>query len=136
MNASVLVVSNDAVLRALLLRVVGRLDGLTVAGAVDEAAAVAAVRRERPAMAVIDADGPRADALLAKLSLVGEGTLVAVSATAWPGTAEAENLLMAGASAVLPKPSGRSSVTLAGDLAAVYAACIHDIHRSRKGAPA
>lgn len=120
----VLVVSADEAVLGLLGRLIEPAKGLTLCGSASETSAVSEARRTRPDLIVLDADPSGAEgasALLGKLSLVCEATLVVVSSTAWPGTKEAESLLDAGAEAVYPKPSGRSGLSLAGPAGAAYA---------------
>ncbi len=77
--------------------------------------AVAVARRDHPDVIAIDADSiPDAKSLIAALSLVARAVVVAVAHDAWPGSQAAGAWRRAGADAVLPKPSGRASPTLAG----------------------
>jgi hypothetical protein len=77
--------------------------------------AVAVVRQDHPDIIAIDADSIHdAKSLIGALSLLTRSVVVAVAHEAWPGSEAAGALRRAGADAVLPKPSGRASPTLAG----------------------
>jgi hypothetical protein len=77
--------------------------------------AVAIVRRDRPDILAVDTDSVReAHALIGGLSLLTPARLVALAHQAWPGSRASAEWRKAGADAVLAKPSGRASPTLAG----------------------
>jgi ActR/RegA family two-component response regulator len=81
----------------------------------DLAVAVAAARHDRPDIVAVDADSVRdSQSLIGALSLLTEARIVALAHQAWPTSRAAVEAFMAGADAVLPKPSGRASPTLAG----------------------
>ena len=77
--------------------------------------AIALARHELPDSVAIDADSV-ADAkpLMATLAVVTRSVTVALARHVWPGTEAADAWRDAGADAVLPKPSGAASPTLAG----------------------
>ena len=77
--------------------------------------AVAVSRRDRPDILAIDVDSVRyARSLIGAVSLATSSIIVAVSSDAWPGSDAAFAWHRTGADAVLPKPSGPASPTLAG----------------------
>jgi hypothetical protein len=77
--------------------------------------AVAAIRHDQPDILAVDTDSIRdAQSLIGALSLLTRARIVALAHQAWPGSRAAGEWRMAGADAVLPKPSGRASPTLAG----------------------
>ncbi len=77
-----------------------------------------------------------AGALIAALSLVTRSLVVAVAHQAWPGSDAASAWLRAGADAVLPKPSGTCSPSLAGADREAYAEWFVALARSlRRDAP-
>jgi hypothetical protein len=84
--------------------------------------AVAAVRHDQPDILAVDTDSIRdAQSLIGALSLLTQARIVALAHQAWPGSRAAGEWRMAGADAVLPKPSGRASPTLAGPDGDAYA---------------
>jgi CheY-like chemotaxis protein len=97
--------------------------------------AVAAVRRDQPDILAIDADSIRdPQSLIGALSLLTQARVVALAHQAWPGSRAAAEWRMAGADAVLPKPSGRASPTLAGLDGDAYARWFIAIaHRTASG---
>jgi hypothetical protein len=77
--------------------------------------AVASARHDRPDIVVVDTDSIRdSQSLIGALSLLTQARIVAMGHQAWPASRSAGEWRMAGADAVLPKPSGRASPTLAG----------------------
>lgn len=77
--------------------------------------AIAMTSQDRPDILAIDADSIHdARSLIGALSLLTRSVVVAVAHDAWPGSQAACAWRRAGADAVLPKPSGRASPTLAG----------------------
>jgi hypothetical protein len=77
--------------------------------------AVASARHDRPDILAVDTDSIRdPQSLIGALSLLTRARIVALAHQAWPGSRAAGEWRMAGADAVLPKPSGRASPTLAG----------------------
>ena len=77
--------------------------------------AVAAARHDHHDILAVDTDSVRdSQSLNGALSLLTQARIVAVAHQAWPGSRAAAEWRMAGADAVLPKPSGRASPTLAG----------------------
>ena len=77
--------------------------------------AVVISRRDRPDILAIDVDSVRyARSLIGAVSLTTSSTIVAISSEAWPGSDAAFAWHRTGADAVLPKPSGPASPTLAG----------------------
>jgi hypothetical protein len=84
--------------------------------------AVASVRQDQPDILAVDTDSIRdAQSLIGALSLLTKARIVALAHQAWPGSRASAEWRMAGADAVLPKPSGRASPTLAGPDAGAYA---------------
>ena len=77
--------------------------------------ALAAVHHERPDIVAVDTDSVRdSQSLIGALALLTRARIVALAHQAWPGSRAAAEWRMAGADAVLSKPSGRASPTLAG----------------------
>jgi|SRR5690349_14908594 len=77
--------------------------------------AVAIGRRDRPEILAIDVDSIRdARSLIGTASLAMRSIVVAIASDAWPGSETSAAWRRAGADAVLPKPSGPVSPTLAG----------------------
>jgi hypothetical protein len=99
--------------------------------------AVALARRDLPDVLAIDADSiVEAKSLIATLSLVTRSIVVAVAHQAWPGSESADAWRHAGADAVLPKPSGAASPSLAGADREAYSQWFADLIRaSRENAP-
>jgi hypothetical protein len=99
--------------------------------------AVAVARQDLPDVLAVDTDSiVEAKPLIATLSLVTPGIVVAVARQAWPGSEAADLWRQAGADAVLPKPSGAASPSLAGADREAYAQWFADLVRtSRENAP-
>jgi hypothetical protein len=77
--------------------------------------AVAIARSNRPDVLAVDVDSVRhARSLISAISLATTSIVVAISCEAWPGSEAAGAWRRLGADAVLPKPSGPASPTLAG----------------------
>jgi len=77
--------------------------------------AVAAARHDHPDVLAVDTDSIRdSQSLIGALSLLTQARVVALAHQSWPGSRAAAEWRMAGADAVLPKPSGRAAPTLAG----------------------
>jgi hypothetical protein len=77
--------------------------------------AIASTRHDRPNIVAVDTDSVRdSQSLIGALSLLTQARIVAMGHQAWPASRAAGEWRMAGADAVLPKPSGRASPTLAG----------------------
>jgi hypothetical protein len=90
--------------------------------------AVAVSRRDRPDILAIDVDSVRyARSLIGAASLTTGSIIVAVSSEAWPGSDAAFAWHRTGADAVLPKPSGPASPTLAGADRDAYARWFFDL---------
>ena len=99
--------------------------------------AVAVARHGLPDVLAIDTDSiVEAKPLIATLSLVTRSIVVAVARQAWPGSEAADLWRQAGADAVLPKPSGAASPSLAGADREAYAQWFADLVRTlRENAP-
>jgi hypothetical protein len=99
--------------------------------------AVAVARHDLPDVLAVDTDSiVEAKPLIATLSLVTRSIVVAVARQAWPGSEAADAWRDAGAEAVLPKPSGAASPSLAGADREAYAQWFADLVRtSRENAP-
>jgi CheY-like chemotaxis protein len=99
--------------------------------------AVAVARHDLPDVLAIDTDSiVEAKPLIATLSLVTRSIVVAVARQAWPGSEAADLWRQAGADAVLPKPSGAASPSLAGADREAYAQWFADLVRtSQENAP-
>ncbi len=96
-------------------------DGWVIRRANDEDAIIIG-RRDRPDILAIDVDAVRdAKSLIMAASLATRAIVVALAAGAWPGSDASGAWRRAGADAVLPKPSGPVSPTLAGADRAAYA---------------
>jgi hypothetical protein len=94
---------------------------------------IALARRGVPDVFAVDTDSvAEAPALITTLSLVTRSIVVAVGHRAWPGSEEAEAWRRAGADAVLPKPSGAASPSLAGADREAYALWFVDLVRSSR----
>jgi CheY-like chemotaxis protein len=77
--------------------------------------AIASARHDRPDLVAVDTDSIRdSQSLIGALSLLTQARIVAIASQAWPTSRAAGEWRVAGADAVLPKPSGRASPTLAG----------------------
>jgi CheY-like chemotaxis protein len=109
---------------------------LTVTRAQPEEA-VALARHELPDILAIDTDSiAEAKPLIATLSLVTRSVVVALARQGWPGSEAADALRHAGADAVLPKPSGSASPSLAGADREAYRQWFADLARAtRENAP-
>jgi hypothetical protein len=84
--------------------------------------AVVAARHDQPDLLAVDTDSIRdAQSLIGALSLLTRAHIVALAHQAWPGSRASAEWRMAGADAVLPKPSGRASPSLAGPDGEAYA---------------
>ena len=93
--------------------------------------AVAVARHDLPDVLAIDTDSiVEAKPLIATLSLVTRSIVVAVARQAWPGSEAADAWRQAGADAVLPKPSGAASPSLAGADREAYAQWFADLVRT------
>jgi DNA-binding response OmpR family regulator len=111
MTALVVVTEDDAFATAICALACAELSVTAVH--VEEA--VAAARHDRPDILVVDADSVRdSQSLIGALSLLTQARVVVLAHQAWPTSRAAAEVRMAGADAVLPKPSGRASPTLAG----------------------
>jgi hypothetical protein len=105
---------------------------LTVTRAHAEEAVVVA-KHDLPDVLAIDTDSiVEAKPLIATLSLVTGSIVVAVARQAWPGSEAADGWRDAGADAVLPKPSGAASPSLAGADREAYARWFTDLVRSSR----
>jgi hypothetical protein len=98
--------------------------------------AVAVSRRDRPDILAVDVDSVRyARSLIGAASLTTSSIVVAISSEAWPGSDAAFAWRRTGADAVLPKPSGPASPTLAGADRDAYARWFADlVNRSSENA--
>jgi len=93
--------------------------------------AVAVARHDLPDVLAVDTDSiVEAKPLIATLSLVTRSIVVAVARQAWPGSEAADAWRDAGAEAVLPKPSGAASPSLAGADREAYAQWFADLVRT------
>jgi ActR/RegA family two-component response regulator len=111
MTALVVVTEDDAFAAA--IRALAGADLSVTCVHVEEA--IASARHDRPGIVVIDTDSIRdSQSLIGALSLLTQARIVAMAHQAWPTSRAASEWRMAGADAVLPKPSGRASPTLAG----------------------
>lgn len=98
------------------LRRVNAEDALTIA------------RSNRPDILAVDADSVHhARSLISAISLATPSIVVAISCEAWPGSDAAGAWRRLGADAVLPKPSGPASPTLAGGDRDAFAAWFADL---------
>jgi len=99
--------------------------------------AIAIVQRSLPDVFAIDTDSVvEAGPLITTLSLITRSIVVAVGHNTWPGSENADVWRRAGADAVLPKPSGAASPSLAGADREAYALWFLDLVQSlRENAP-
>jgi hypothetical protein len=98
--------------------------------------AVAVARQVHPDILAVDADSIHdAKSLIGALSLLTRSVVVAVAHEAWPGSEAAGAWRRAGADAVLAKPSGRASPTLAGIDHDAYARWFADLGGAAHVAP-
>lgn len=99
--------------------------------------AIATARQGLPDILGVDMDSVvEARALITTLSLATRSIVVAVAQQAWPGSEAAAAWRRAGADAVLPKPSGAASPSLAGFDRDAYAQWFVDLVRDlREDAP-
>ncbi len=103
-------------MRALLGRLVEGDGGFTVAGtAADGREGIARARELRPDLCLLDLEMPVLGGLdaLPAIRAVADSAVIVVSSIAGPGSAERRACLLAGASAVVAKPSGAVSADLA-----------------------
>lgn len=113
---SVLIVDDSSMMRSLLTRLVEGAGGFTVAGtAADGRQAVERARELLPDLCLLDLEMPVMGGLdaLPAIRAVSGAAVVVVSSIAGPGSAERRACLLAGAAAVVAKPSGAVSVDLA-----------------------
>jgi hypothetical protein len=111
MTALVVVTEDDAFAAAIQALAGGDLSIACVH--VEEA--IASARHDHPDIVAVDTDSIRdSQSLIGALSLLSRARIVAMAHQAWPASRAAGEWRMAGADAVLPKPSGRASPTLAG----------------------
>jgi chemotaxis response regulator CheB len=98
---------------------------------------IAVARRLRPDVFAVDTDSVvEAEALITSLAFVTRSIVVAVAHQAWPGSEAADGWRRAGADAVLPKPSGTASPSMAGADREAYAQWFLDLVRNlRDDAP-
>jgi len=98
---------------------------------------IAIARLGLPDVLAVDTDSvAEAGTLITTLSVVTRTIVVAIGHQAWPGSEAAEVWRRAGADAVLPKPSGTSSPSLAGIDRDAYARWVVDlVRRAREEAP-
>ena len=110
-------------------------DGALALRRVNAEDAVAVARGERPDILAVDVDSVHhARSLISALSLAAPSIVVAMSCEAWPGSDAAAAWRRVGADAVLPKPSGPASPTLAGTDRDAFAGWFADlIHRPPEG---
>ena len=96
--------------------------------------AIAMARRGLPDVFAVDTDSvAEAATLITTLALVTRSIVVAVTHQAWPGSEAADVWRRAGADAVLPKPSGAASPSLAGADREAYALWFLDLVRHARG---
>ena len=131
--ASLLLLTEDPVF-AVAAAALSRPD-LTVTHAHAEEA-IAIARRDRPDVLAVDTDSvEEAGTLITALSLLTRSLVVAVGQHAWPSSEAADAWRRAGANAVLPKPSGAASPSLAGADRDAYAQWFVElVRRSREEA--
>jgi chemotaxis response regulator CheB len=113
---SVLIVDDSSMMRSLLTRLVEAAGGFTVAGtAADGRQAVERARELLPDLCLLDLEMPVMGGLeaLPAIRAVSGAAVIVVSSIAGPGSAERRACLLAGAAAVVAKPSGAVSVDLA-----------------------
>jgi chemotaxis response regulator CheB len=113
---SVLIVDDSSMMRSLLTRLVEAGGGFTVAGtAADGRQAVERARELLPDLCLLDLEMPVMGGLeaLPAIRAVSGAAVIVVSSIAGPGSAERRACLLAGAAAVVAKPSGAVSVDLA-----------------------
>jgi chemotaxis response regulator CheB len=113
---SVLIVDDSSMMRSLLTRLVDAAGGFTVAGtAADGRQAVERARELLPDLCLLDLEMPVMGGLdaLPAIRAVSGAAVIVVSSIAGPGSAERRACLLAGAAAVVAKPSGAVSVDLA-----------------------
>ena len=132
--ASLLLVTEDPAF-ALAAQALSRSE-LTVTHAHAEEV-IAIARLGPPDVLAVDIDSvAEAGTLITTLSVVTRTIVVAVGHQAWPGSEAAEVWRRAGADAVLPKPSGTSSPSLAGTDRDAYGRWFVDlVRRAREDAP-
>jgi len=132
--ASLLLVTEDPAF-ALAAQALSRSE-LTVTHAHAEEV-IAIARLGLPDVLAVDTDSvAEAGTLITTLSVVTRTIVVAIGHQAWPGSEAAEVWRRAGADAVLPKPSGTSSPSLAGIDRDAYARWVVDlVRRAREEAP-
>ena len=132
--ASLLIITEDSGFAAAAAALSGPDLAVTHAHAEE---AMATARADVPDVLAVDTDSVvEAGALIAALSLVTRSIVVALAHQAWPGSDEAAAWLRAGADAVLPKPSGTASPSLAGADREAYAEWFVALARSlRRDAP-
>jgi hypothetical protein len=95
--------------------------------------AIALARQDLPDVLAIDTDSiAEAKSLIAALSLVTRSIVVAVARQAWPSSEATDAWRHAGADAVLPKPSGAASPSLAGADREAYAQWFADLVRTSR----
>jgi chemotaxis response regulator CheB len=128
--ASLLLVSEDPAF-AIAFEALSTPDLMVTHARAEEAIAVA--RRGRPDVLAIDTDSiVEAGPLITTLSLVTRAIVVAVGHNAWPGSETADAWRHAGADAVLPKPSGAASPSLAAADRDAYGLWILHLVRSMR----
>ncbi len=132
--ASLLIITEDSGFAAAAAALSGPDLAVTHAHAEE---AMATARADVPDVLAVDTDSVvEAGALIAALSLVTRSIVVALAHQAWPGSDEAAAWLRAGADAVLPKPSGTASPSLAGADREAYGFWFLELHRRlREDAP-
>lgn len=123
---AVLIVDDSSMMRTLLTRLVGDNAGFTVAGtAADGRQAIERARELQPDLCLLDLEMPVMGGLeaLPAIRAVSKAAVIVVSSIAGPGSAERRACLLAGAAAVVAKPSGAVSADLAQSRgAAIFAA--------------
>ncbi|MCW2249222.1 CheY-like chemotaxis protein [Azospirillum fermentarium] len=111
----VLIVDDSSMMRALLTRLVGEDGGFRVAGtAADGRQAIDQARALQPDVCLLDLEMPVLGGLAAlpAIRAVSRAAVIVVSSAAELGSAERRAVLMAGADAVVAKPSGAISPDL------------------------
>jgi len=94
--------------------------------------AIAVARSDRPEILAVDVDSVHhARSLITAISLATRSIVVAISREAWPGSDAAGAWRRLGADAVLPKPSGPASPTLAGGDRDAFAGWFADLVNRR-----
>lgn len=115
-KSSVLIVDDSSMMRALLGRLIESSGDFAVVGtAADGREAIARVRELKPDYCLLDLEMPGMDGLTAlpALRAAADTVVIVVSSVSGAGSAERRACLLAGAAAIVSKPSGAISADLA-----------------------